>query len=911
MKPSLIPAEQASRFYRHWLNADREKRESEIQSLIHSPLHRLDLPALLQHEIGNGFSLPRAMRRIRNLLICAIIERDLSGKADLSEVVETMTLFAEFAIRTHLDSLYEELTETHGTPVGAHSGKKQKMIVLGMGKLGGRELNVSSDIDLIFVYPENGETVATRSGQRTLSNQEFFTRLGKRFIKALSEIAEDGFTFRVDMALRPNGASGPLVASIGMVEQYLIVQGREWERYAWIKARAITGDPEDIETLGHIVRPFIYRRYLDFSVIDAIRNLHQQIRADVVRQEKLHPERSNNIKLGRGGIREIEFLAQMFQLIRGGRDPALQDRSTRNTLHILAEKRQLDEKTAEALLNSYTFLRDLEHRIQYLDDAQTHSLPSNEEDLLLVANAMGMHTAAELLETWQKHREFVSGQFDAIFSDKSGSHDQSKAVIPQPLLASQTEEEQIHFLQTKFETLDFQDPESAARRMLAFWKTNRILSLSDNNRAKLISLVNSLLPELRNAHEPLVTLGRLLDFFESIARRTAYLSLLTEYPAAAKRLLHMLDASEWAARYLTRHPILLDELLDARTLMAPPDWSFFTSELDSQLENQRGDTELLMDTLREAHHAQLFRFLAQDLAGGLTVERLADHLSKLADIMVEATLREVWRAMPKRHRDTPRFAVIAYGKLGGKELGYASDLDLIFLYDDDHPDAPMLYTRLAQRFITWMTSPTSAGILFDIDVALRPDGASGLMVSSFESFERYQNESAWAWEHQALTRARFCAGDETIGNRFEALRNRILRQQRPPAWLKEEILKMRQRIHDAHPNHSGLFDLKHDAGGMIDIEFIVQYLVLEYSRQYPELTENFGNIALLKMSEKLGLVPKESGEKVSAIYRLFRKWQHQIRMQGADQAKVKPERATEQSNEVKKLWKQVFGQPSN
>ena len=267
--------------------------------------------------------------------------------------------------------------------------------------------------------------------------------------------------------------------------------------------------------------------------------------------------------------------------------------------------------------------------------------------------------------------------------------------------------------------------------------------------------------------------------------------------------------------------------------------------------------------------------------------------------------------MPKRHRDTPRFAVIAYGKLGGKELGYASDLDLIFLYDDDHPDAPMLYTRLAQRFITWMTSPTSAGILFDIDVALRPDGASGLMVSSFESFERYQNESAWAWEHQALTRARFCAGDETIGNRFEALRNRILRQQRPPAWLKEEILKMRQRIHDAHPNHSGLFDLKHDAGGMIDIEFIVQYLVLEYSRQYPELTENFGNIALLKMSEKLGLVPKESGEKVSAIYRLFRKWQHQIRMQGADQAKVKPERATEQSNEVKKLWKQVFGQPSN
>ena len=847
------------------------------------------------------------MRRLRNLLLCAIINRDLSGLADLSEVVGAMTHFAEFAIRTHLNALYEELTDMHGIPTGTHSGKKQEMIGLGMGKLGGEELNVSSDIDLIFVYPENGDTVGTRPGQRLLSNQEFFTRLGKRLIGALSEVAEDGFTFRVDMALRPNGASGPLVASFGMVEQYLIVQGREWERYAWIKARAITGNAEDIETLQRIVHPFIYRRYLDFSVIDAIRNLHQQIRADVIRQERLHPERSNNIKLGRGGIREIEFLAQMFQLIRGGRDPALQDKSTRNILRILAEKRQLDEPTAHALLDSYTFLRNLEHRIQYLDDAQTHSLPSSENDLRIVANAMGMSDSAQLLDTLQKHRDFVSAQFDAVFSDKSSAHDQSRPVIPQPLLTSQTEEEQLQFLQSKLETLGFPEPASGARRLLSFWKTNRIRSLSDANRNKLIALVNSLLPELlENAHEPLTTLGRLLDFFESIARRTAYLSLLTEYPAAAQRLMRMLDASEWAARYLTKHPILLDELLDARTLLAPPDWTTFTSELDAQLENQRGDTELLMDTLREAHHAQLFRLLAQDLAGALTVERLADHLSKLADIMVEATLREVWQAMPKRHREVPRFAVIAYGKLGGKELGYASDLDLIFLYEDDHPDAPMLYTRLAQRFITWMTSPTSAGILFDIDIALRPDGASGLMVSSFDSFERYQNESAWAWEHQALTRARFCAGDTSIGSRFEDLRNRILRRPRDSAWLKTEILKMRQRIHDAHPNRSTQFDLKHDAGGMIDIEFIVQYLVLEYSLQYPELTNNFGNIALLKTSAELGLIPEDAGETVSSIYRQFRKLQHQIRMQGAEQARVDPESVKTQSDAVKALWQRIF-----
>ena len=907
MKPSLIPAEQASHFYLHWLNANREKRMAKIQSLITEPLNQLDLNALLKREMDDGYPLPRAMRRVRNLLICAIIERDLSGKADLSEVVDTMTLFAEFAIRTHLKSLTEEMVASHGTPIGAHSGTPQEMIVLGMGKLGGGELNVSSDIDLIFVYPENGETKASEPGQRPLSNQEFFTRLGKRFIKSLSEITEDGFTFRVDMALRPNGESGPLVASINMVEQYLIVQGREWERYAWIKARPITGNPDDIKALQEIVHPFIYRRYLDFSVIDAIRNLHQQIRADVVRQEKLHPERSNNVKLGRGGIREIEFLAQMFQLIRGGRDPDLQDKSTRNILGILVEKRQLDDDIATALLDSYTFLRDLEHRIQYLDDAQTHSLPANENDLLLIAKAMGMETSAELLDELQKHRTFVSTQFDAIFSDKSSREDNSKPVIPQPLLSSQSEEEQIHTLQSKLESMGFSDATDAAKRMLSFWKTSRIQSLSDSTRTKLITLINAALPEvLKSGHAPLVTLGRLLDFQESISRRTAYLSLLTEYPAATQRLIRMLDASEWAARYLTRHPILLDELLDARTLLAPPDWTLFTAELEHQLELQRGDTELMMDTLREAHHAQLFRFLAQDLAGGLTVERLADHLSKLADIIVETALKEVWLAMPKRHRDIPRFAIIAYGKLGGKELGYASDLDLIFLYDDDHPDAPMLYARLAQRFITWMTSSTSAGILFDIDIALRPDGASGLMVSSIDSFERYQTESAWAWEHQALTRARFCAGDESIGNRFEALRNRILRQPRDPEWLRQEILKMREKIHEAHPNRSTLFDLKHDAGGMIDIEFIVQYLVLEYSAKYPELTDNFGNIALLKTSEKLGLIPEEAGEKVSAIYRQFRKRQHEIRMQGADQAKVELGEVNDQVDEVKKLWNLIL-----
>ena len=907
-RPSLIPPEQASRFYRNWLNGDREKRQQQLDAIIQKPLTETDFTVLLKQETDDGYPLQRAMRRLRNLIICAIINRDISGKAGLSEVVETMTLFAEFTIQTLLDVLYKEMMDAHGMPIGAQSDRQQELIVLGMGKLGGRELNVSSDIDLIFVYPENGETVPTHEGrQRLLSNQEFFIRLGRRLIAAISEIAEDGFIFRVDMALRPNGNSGPLAASFSMVEQYFIVQGREWERYAWIKARAVTGNPEDIAALQAFVFPFIYRKYLDFGVIESIRNLHQQIRADVIRRERMHPEHSNDVKLGRGGIREIEFLAQMFQLIRGGREPALQDKSTRNILRILAEKRLMEEETVNRLLASYTFLRDIEHRIQYLEDAQSHSLPNNTDDRLIIAQAAGMSSEAELMETLKAHRDFVSEQFDAIFGEKSEPQDPDQMVIP-PLISSQNDEDQLTILRTKFESMGFPEAEAAAKRLQAFWKSHRIQALSDTNSDRMTALINSVLSGiLEYAHRPLVTLGRLLDFLESIARRTSYLSLLTEYPVATSRLMHMLDTSDWAAQYLTRHPILLDELLDARTLMERPDWDAFTKELNGLLESQRGDTEQLMDTLREAHHAQQFRLLAQDLGGELTVEELADDLSRLADIMAEATLREVWLAMPKRHREEPRFAIIAYGKLGGKELGYASDLDIIFLYDDDDQEAPMLYARLAQRFITWMTSPTSAGTLFDIDIALRPDGASGLLVSSFDSFERYQEKSAWPWEHQALTRARFCCGDVSIGERFEALRNRILCQERDPEKLKAEVIKMRKRIFDAHPNRSALFDIKHDAGGMMDIEFIVQYLVLEHAIRYPELTGNLGNIALLRMCEKLGLFTQVSGETVAAIYRHFRRLQHEIRMQGASEAKIALGSVEGEAEEVKKLWKEVLG----
>ncbi|MGV8899460.1 MAG: bifunctional [glutamate--ammonia ligase]-adenylyl-L-tyrosine phosphorylase/[glutamate--ammonia-ligase] adenylyltransferase [Burkholderiaceae bacterium] len=913
MTTSLLSSAAASRFFARWQSADPQ-RPSLLASIAEFPLNRSSFVRLLHNETSAGMPLPRAMRRLRNLVIATLIERDLNGAADMDEVVRTMSEFAEFAVQTHLAALMADMVVLHGSPVGEDSGTEQELIVLGMGKLGGFELNVSSDIDLIFVYAEDGETRTTAPEQRQLSNHEFFIRLGKKLIHAISEIEEDGFTFRVDMALRPNGASGPLAASFNMVEEYFIVQGREWERYAWVKARALTGRAADITLLESIIRPFVYRRYLDFGSIDAMRNMHSQIRAEVIRQETRHPERSNNVKLGRGGIREIEFIAQVFQLIRGGRDPALRDRSTRGVLKTLAEKGILSQHCVDQLLAANIFLRSLEHRLQYIEDAQTHTLPSNEADQLAVANMIGMTDVPALLQALDAQRQIVATHFDAIFNEKDET--QNEQTGPQPIdlqmFANLPDAEKAEAIQTQLAAIGFGDALAAAQRLLETGKSSRLQSLPLDSRKKFLALINAALPLIAQTKKAqLATLSRLLDLLETIARRSAYLSLLTEYPPALQRVIRMMQASDWAAKYLTRHPILLDELLDENQVRMAPVWADFSVELQQQLDdatiNGEPDTELQMNILRDMHHAQMFRLLVLDLEGNLSMEHLADHLSQLADIIVAATLRAVWKTLPKRHIEIPKFAVIAYGKLGGKELSYASDLDVIFLFDDDNQDAPGLYAKLAQRFITWMTSHTSSGILFDIDIALRPDGGSGLLVSSVASFERYQTESAWLWEHQALTRARFCAGDATIGKRFETLRDQVLRQIRDEARLKDDILQMRHKLRSAYPKRSELFDLKHDAGGMIDIEFIIQYLVLRHAAQYPQLTANIGNIALLKLCGELGLLDVPLAAAVASAYRDFRKMQHNIRLQGSDRARAELEEVAARVDDVKRLWEAVFG----
>jgi glutamate-ammonia-ligase adenylyltransferase len=810
------------------------------------------------------------LRQLRQRVMLRTMARDLADSADLAEVCGAMSTLAEVAIGEALAYL---------EPRMAQGVKRPKLTVVGMGKLGGGELNVSSDVDLVFLYPEGGEAG---------DNLDYFTRLGRRLVAAIGERTEDGFVFRVDMRLRPWGDGGTLATSFAALEEYFVTQGREWERYAWIKARVLGGDADG--ELAAIVRPFVYRKYLDYGTFAAMRELHSQIRAEVARRDL-----SDQIKLGPGGIREIEFIAQAFQLIRGGRDPALQARPTLAVLALLARKGLLPGAAFDELSEAYVFLRRVEHRLQYLDDAQTHELPEGAEDRLLLSRAMGFAAWDSFRVALDRLRSRVSWHFEQLFSlEEAPKHALA------PLWAGDRTGEGLARLR-------FRDPEGTAARLAAVRSGIRYASLPEASRTRFDALVPRVIQESALREDRDATLARFLDLLETISRRAAYLALLDEHPAVLARIAQLFDSSSWAAEYLNRHPVVLDELLDARSLLSRPDWPAFAHDLGVQLSARHGDEERQMDWLREAHHGQVFRLLAQDLSGLLTVEQLADHLSDLADAMLQVTLDLCWSHLKGRHRDAPRFAVAAFGKLGGKELGYASDLDLIFLYDDPDENAQEIYARLAQRLSRWLTARTGAGVLFDIDLRLRPQGESGLLVSSIEAFRRYQRESAWTWEHQALTRARFSAGDAALGKAFEEERNAILRMPREPAKLREDVLSMRGRLLQGHPNDSGLFDLKHDRGGMIDIEFVVQYLVLGGAHRHAELTRNAGNIALLRSAAQLGLISPESAEAVGDAYRDYRRRQHWLRLNGAKYARIPPEQVHNRIDATQALWAKVFG----
>ncbi|MBI5108490.1 MAG: bifunctional [glutamate--ammonia ligase]-adenylyl-L-tyrosine phosphorylase/[glutamate--ammonia-ligase] adenylyltransferase [Rhodocyclales bacterium] len=895
--PSVPEIAETSRYLARLLAA-KPALAAEIDASVLRPVTADELAAWLDAQEVTEARLKMVLRQLKQRAYARIAARDLGGLAPLDEVVECMTLIAETAVSKAIEVLDKGLVERYGTPRGAGDGavgkavgRAQELIVIGMGKLGGRELNVSSDIDLIFVYPEDGDT----DGARSISNFEYFTRLGRGLINAIADITEDGQVFRVDMRLRPNGDSGPLVCSFDMLENYFVTQGREWERYAWIKARPLTGGRH--EELEAIRRPFVFRKYLDFGAINAMRELHAQIRQEVAKKDK-----ADNVKLGPGGIREIEFIAQVFQLIRGGRDPSLQIKPTLQVLKLLADNGLLAAEAVRELSAAYDFLRRVEHRLQYLDDAQTHMLPTSDDDRAIVARAMGYGSFDGLLAELDDHRAAVARHFEAVFADPNRGEHQLAGMWRGAGSEEQGEE---------FAKLGYREPREAATRVAALREGPRYQQLGASIRERFDALVPQLIQAAAEMPNPDATLSRSLDLLESISRRAAYLALLQQYPQALRKVAELVSSSSWAAEYLQRHPILLDELLDPRLLDVLPDWSGVRHALESKLAELEPDTERQMDLLRETHHAQVFRLLAQDVAGLYTVERLADHLSELADILLDAALRHAWLKMLKRHVEQPKFAVISYGKLGGKELGFASDLDLVFLYDDAAPEAGENYARLGTRLNTWLSAQTAAGQLFETDLRLRPNGESGLVVSSMESFRKYQLESAWVWEHQALTRARYSAGDPAVGEAFEKIRCEVLCQRRDLEKLRADIVDMRQKMMDSHATRGDLrdtvFDLKHDPGGLVDVEFIVQYLVLGHSHAHRELTGNKGNIALLKMAADAGLIPVELAETVRNAYRDYRRLQHGLRLNGT-KARVAPDTVADRVAAVRELWLLVFGE---
>jgi [glutamine synthetase] adenylyltransferase / [glutamine synthetase]-adenylyl-L-tyrosine phosphorylase len=899
--PRWQPAIAHSRYLQNQLAASPEL-VAQLAGTWQRPLAADDLTAFLHAvECPDEEALKRRLRQLRRLVMARLMLRDLCAGAPLAEITESMTLLADVTCNFAHDFLHAKLAAQYGEPLCA-DGRPQRLLVIGMGKLGGRELNVSSDIDLIFVYPEEGKTAGGR-----LDAYEFFVRLGKRLIAAIGEITGDGQVFRVDMRLRPNGDSGPLVISLDGLENYFITQGREWERYAWIKARVM--NPHNFDggsaprILQNTARPFIFRRYLDFGAINAMRELHAQIRREVARKDMV-----NHIKLGPGGIREIEFIAQVFQLIRGGRETALQIHPTLAVLQLLAQRRLISPEQHEELAVAYDFLRRLEHRLQYQDDAQTHRLPQHPADQQLVAQSMGFADYPALLAVLNGHREKVSRQFEGVFGEPQEEEGNGEGAA----LALWTDTLDEETALAKLAGLGFQTPAAAVNLLRTFRASSRYLQLPARNRERLDALGPRLIEAAAATPGPDATLLRGMAFLEAVCRRGAYLALLQQYPTALRKVAEMVGASSWAAGYLTRHPIVLDELLDARLMEVATDWAGFRAELERQLAEHPDDIERQMDILREMHHAQVFRLLAQDLAGLLTIERISDHLTELADTLLATIVRQCWEKVRNRHRPDPQFAVIGYGKLGGKELGYASDLDLVYLYDDDSPSAPEMYARLGQRVTSWLSSQTSAGILFETDLRLRPNGESGLLVSSREAFRDYQLHKAWVWEHQALTRARFIAGDPVLGERFEAIRREILTLPRDLSKLREEVVAMRQKmLAGLARQDENDFDLKHDPGGIVDVEFIVQYLILGHAHRYPQLCGNLGNIALLKMAAELGLIPSEEAEPVREAYRHYRRLQHAKRLNDEQRGKLPRAPLAGSIGAVRKLWRSVFGETSD
>ena len=872
------------------------------------------LQQLLARGPGGAAGLGVALRTLRQLALARLIEYECAPErlvtdealAHLEVVTQTMTALAELALDRACQQACADLNERHGRPLD-EQGQPVPLWIIGMGKLGARELNVSSDIDLIYVYGQDGETSGLPDGRGKLSNHEYFARAVKAIYALVGETTEHGLVFRVDLALRPHGNSGPPVVSLAALEDYLQLHGREWERFAWLKSRIVAPRASVrhplVPALRSTVLSFVFRRYLDYSVFDALRVLHRQIRDHAVQRSSGRPERANDVKLSRGGIREIEFIVQLLQVVRGGQFPELRCRPTLEALQRLARAGLMPQETAQQLAAAYTFLRGVEHRIQYLDDQQTHILPTRDEDLQWIAATLGLATSAFLCQL-DAHRERVAQEFDALLG--SPQEKTCKGCGPQRQAANA-----LPPLEALAEHL--QGP--LRERVAAWCQQPRVQALRDEARARLVRLVQRTAQWLAQGRATELAALRLIDWLEPLLRRESYLALLLERPFVHERLLHLLGAARWPARYLLQHPGVIDELAGEQLLAERFAPQAFEHELALRLaavqSTGEDDEETLLDLLRRAHHAEVFRTLARDVEGRISVEEVADDLSLLADSVLRVTAQWCWQRLKTRHRDTPQFAIIGYGKLGGKELGYGSDLDIVFVFDDDDERAPEIYAAYVRKLINWLVVKTGEGDLFEIDTALRPNGNSGLLVASFAAYADYQRQrgsnTAWTWEHQAMTRARFVLGSEDLRTRFDAVREAVITAERDPAALRAEIHAMRERLRAAHPPHGEGFNVKHSPGGMIDVEFAVQYLVLAHARVHPELIGNVGNIALLRRAQAVGLLPPGVGHAAADAYRALRRAQHKARLDESS-LRMDAQALHAERQAVLALWQAVFGE---
>ena len=850
---------------------------------------------------SQGHAVGPALRILRQWRMARLLTLDCDQGASLAAITFGVTHLAEMALDEACQQAFHDLDERHGAPMLA-SGERAEFWVIGMGKLGARELNVSSDIDLIYVYDEDGETAGNAQGIGKISVQEYFSRAVKALFTLIGETTEHGFVFRMDLALRPNGNSGPSVVSLSALEEYLLVQGREWERFAWMKSRVIAPRSAlqngSAAKLRSVILPFVFRRYLDYNVFESLRTLHQQIRDHAAKRSAGHPERGNDVKLSRGGIREIEFTVQLLQVVRGGQFPELRTRPTLDAIQRVAKAGLMPAETAKALTQAYVFLRKVEHRIQYLDDQQTHVLPTQDDDLQWIASTMGYAASTDFLTDLDTHREVVAHEFDILLGgDRQCKPCETGTASERPELEA---------------ILDLFQGEARAR--LAHWQDSpKVKSLRDDARGRLMRLLQRTAQWLQEGRVEEDAVVRMADWMEPLMRRESYLAMMLERPAVHERLLRLLGAAKWPARYLVQHPGVIDELANGDVLQQ----RFVAQDFESELQARRAalkrtledDEENLLNLLRRAHHAEVFRTLARDVEGRLTVEQVADDLSAMADSVLRVTAEWCWSCLKNRHREEPLFGIVAYGKLGGKELGYGSDLDIVFVYEDPDERAPEAYGAFVRKLINWFTVKTSEGDLFEIDTALRPNGSSGLLVTTFAAFQDYQQQrgsnTAWTWEHQAMTRARFVMGHEAMASQFDQVRRSVISAPRDEASLKSEIVTMRNRVRTAHSIKPDLFDVKHSPGGMVDAEFAVQYLVLMQACAHPELADNVGNIALLQRAEVAGLLSKDVGVKASAAYRELRRVQHKARLNEAPtqvpQAELQKER-----DAILTLWRAVF-----